>query len=518
MPDGPPGAVEDANDAKDASTPQRAESPPGLARWDALPAVVVGAVALVVVVRLWLPQVSSSLWLDETGTVWLLQGSFLDSLGHALDFQGGSPLYYVLLWPVRAVFGTSEAVLRLPSLIGMGLAAFLLYRLGRKLFDAGTGLIAAAVFVALPSIAFAAADARPYALAMATTVGSSLALLRWLDSGRTRDGVVYAVTVAATIYLQYLFALALAAHGVILLFRLGRRSTVRGPQLARVYGLAAVLLVPAVPILLRVASQRGLLSNPYPQTSRQVFSGLIPDTLVMVVVAGFALACLFWPPRVRSWNADDGGIPFVVAWFTIPFVVLVVLSQATTTDLMVTRYFLSVVPAIALLIAIVVRRIGNVWPQVLLVAVFGYYAMTRFFSATHTGEDWRAAAELQRSIVEDAETPVLLFAGFIEAKQASWLRDPEKGSYLNAPAAAYELEGSPVYPLPFGLDDDTAQYLEEVAVELEDASQFVLVTRGADTHNVWFADRLGPAGFTAVEHGNFGGQIRVYEFTRSAAT
>ncbi|HEY7874769.1 MAG TPA: glycosyltransferase family 39 protein [Actinomycetota bacterium] len=483
--------------------------------WSPLAAAGVAAVVVTVIARLWLPQTTSSLWLDETGTVWLLQGSFLESLGHTLDYQGGSPLYYALLWPIRALLGTTELALRLPSLAGMGAAAYLLYRLGRRLFDAGAGAIAAGIFVAVPAITFAASDARPYALAIAALVGSALALLNWLDSGRTRDGIVYALTFAATIYLHYLFALALLAQGLVLLFRLGRRSPVRGKQLAYVYGTTAVLLIPAVPILLRVASERGVLSNPYPQTTRQILGALFPESLAVLLVAGFALACLFWPPRVRAWKAEDGGLPFVVAWFTLPFVTLVLLTELTSTDLMVPRYFLSIVPAAALLIGAVVRRLGNIWPQLLLVAGFGVYAMTRFFSATHTTEDWRAAAELEREIVTSSTTPVLLYSGFIEAKQADWLRDPEKASYLNAPTAAYPFDGDPIYPLPFGEDKDTTAYIEEIAERMERTSSFVLVTRGAESHSGWFAERLSASGFSASERGSFGGQVRVFEFTRS---
>jgi hypothetical protein len=237
-----------------------------------------------------------------------------------------------------------------------------------------------------------------------------------------------------------------------------------------------------------------------------------------LLLLGVALGCVVWPPRVTRWDAETGGLPFVIAWFAIPFLSLVIISRWTSTDVMVTRYFLSTVPALALLVALLVRRIGKSWPQVLLVVAFGAYAITRFFSASHTDEDWRAAAALDRSLVTDAGTPVVLFAGFIEAKQASWLRDPEKRSYLNAPTTAYPFEGGPVHPLPFGLDEETTPYMDELAEDLEASTGFVLVNRGADNHAVWLTERLSAAGFTAVERGNFGAQIRVYEFTRSATT
>lgn len=481
--------------------------------WPSLAYLVLAVLAVVAIGRLWLPPVRSSLWLDETGTVWLVKGSFLDSMSNALNFQGGSPLFYVVAWTTRAIAGGSELALRTPSLAGMALAAYLLLALGRRLFDRATGAIAAVVFVALPSIAFAAVDARPYALALAAIVGSALALTRWLESGRTRDGIVYALTVAVTVYLHYLLALALVAHGVYLLFRLGSRTRVAGRQLAYVYGAATALLVPAVPTLWRVMNQRSLLSNPFPQTPLQVFSNLWPTNLLWIVVAGFALAGLFWPARRAAWNARDGAVPFLLAWAAIPALVLVILSEATPTDVTVPRYFLSIVPALALLIAVALRRLGNAWAQVAIVGAFVLWSASHFFMATHTAEDWRGAAALERATVTDPDTPVLLFSGFIEGHQLEWLEDDEKASYLNAPAAAYPLDGREPVPLPFGLDETNDDFVNRVTADLEGSPSFVLVTRG-DSFNQVFVDHFEPLGYTSTLLGNFGGQVSVYEFTR----
>ena len=485
-------------------------------RWTQIHNLAVLALVAAAVARLWVPPLGSSLWLDETGTVWLLKGSLLGSLRHALSFQGGSPLYYVVEWSAKTVLGASELALRAPSVLGMALAAYLLFRLGRRLFDAGTGAIASLVFVSLPIVAFAAVDARPYALAIAALVGSTLALTRWLDTARPRDGIVYAVTLSTTVYLHYLFALPLLAHGVYLLFRLGRGTPVRRKELFLTYGLAAVLLAPAVPTLARVMSQRSILSNPYPQSAGQVFTALLPTALAWIVVGGVALfAVLIWPPPVRGWNANDGAVPLVVAWFAITFLTLVILSGLTSTDVMVPRYFISVTPALALLIAVLVRRTGSQWAQLTIVAAFAIWSMTHFYTSTHTAEDWRAAARLERSLVDDRLTPVLLFSGFIEAKQENWLADPVKSSYLNAPEAAYPLEGR-VLALPFGFDPGApSTYMMTIETGLQSADQFVLVTRGSDTFNGWLSERLGSLGFTSTLRGNFGGQVLVYEFVKN---
>jgi mannosyltransferase len=474
---------------------------------------VLVAAGAVVALR-WLPPLTSSFWLDETGTVWLLRGSLSESLGRALEYQGGSPLFYVIEWPVRAVLGTSELALRVPSLVASVLAAGLVFVLGRRLFDVGAGAVAAVIYVSLPIVGFSAGDARPYALASMTLVASGVALVRWLETGRSLTAAAYVASFAATVYLHYLFTLALLAHPVYALVRRRRGGPVTARAIAVVYAAVAVALVPAVPTLLRVLGQRGLLSNPFPVTPAEVLGALLPGSLALVLVGGGALAALVWRPNRGSIDLEDGGIVFLLSWFALPFVVLVLVSVASATTVLVPRYFIAVLPAVALLAGALLTWIRAVWPQVAVAVAVAVVSIVRFAPATHTAENWRAAAALERRLVDDEDTPVLLFAGFVEAKQPSWVVDPEKASYLNAPATAYPFDGD-VIALPFGVGDDEEPFMEElVRDQLTEADRFVLVTRGIDSARVWLDERLAADGVASEQVASFGGEILVYLFTR----
>jgi mannosyltransferase len=482
-------------------------------RWTKAHGVAAAAIAVAAAAVLWVPPLRSSLWLDETGTVWLTGGSLGDSLGHAFRFQGGSPLYYVIEWTTRAVMGRSELALRIPSLAAMAGAAWLLFRLGNRLFDAGTGALASVLFVALPVIGFAAGDARPYALAMLALIGSGLALVRWLDSGSTRDAIVYAVAASATVYLHYLFALPLLAHVIYVILRLEHGAPVTKRMIVGTYAFAAALLVPALPTLLRVMSQRSVLSNPYPQSAGSIVAALVPGPLAVISVGGCLVGLAIWRGTLRGWNAENGALPWLIGWFAVTFLVLVILSEATSTDVMVPRYFLSVVPAMALLAAAIIRRVGNAWSQVVIVAAVAIGSVFSYSKGTHTSEDWREAAAIERGLAEPGE-PVLFSAGFIEAQQVSWLEDAEKASYLNAPAAMYDFDGE-LIPLPFALNRGGAGYLEtELRGGLASADHFVLVTRGRDVFRDWLDERLAGEGFTSTLEASLAGEILIYEFER----
>jgi prepilin signal peptidase PulO-like enzyme (type II secretory pathway) len=156
------------------------------------------------VLRLWVLPIRSSFWLDETGTYWVIKDGLGSLFARAMHWSGQSPLYYLVAWLAHFVPGRMEVALRLPSLIAMIAAAWLLYKLAARLFDAETAPFALLIFVCSEHVAFAAADARPYALALFLLIASTWMLVRWLDSGRLLDAAVYVLLTALTIYAHVL--------------------------------------------------------------------------------------------------------------------------------------------------------------------------------------------------------------------------------------------------------------------------------------------------------------------------
>lgn len=463
---------------------------------------------------LWLPQLDSSFWLDETGTAWLTQGSLFDTMGRAVRYQGGAPLFLALEWIVRRVAGLDEVALRLPSVLGMGAAAWFVFALGRRLYDAWAGAFAAVFLVSLPAVAFAASDARPYALALATTTASALALARWMETKSTRDAVLYAASTGATMLLHYVFALALAAQVVLVLYRLRSGWRVEARAAGKLAAFVALFLAPAIPTLLRVVGDRGLLSNPYRSTPVDVASYLLPSAIVYPLGIALAVGAVAFGARLRRSGYVAGTLPFLLTWGMVPALVLYELSKRTPTNVFVPRYTTMVLPALALLAGVAIRQLRHLPVQVALVVLVAVLGARHFRTETHTNEDWRAAAEAQRNAVDDPSTPVLLFSGFIEASRVEWLQDPERADYVNAPAAMYPMEGR-LIPTPFSLDEPGTAYMETVTEqELLPAQEFVLVTRGADPYKGWLDPRVGEHGFVGNLVGIYGDVI-VYEYTRA---
>ncbi len=481
--------------------------------------IYVGLVVLLIVVtsgRLWLPQLGASFWLDETGTAWLIQGDFWTAMSRSVQFQGGHTLFVVVEWLVKQFTGLREIGLRMPSVLGMAGATYFIYLLGRRLYDNWVGLFGALFFVCLPAVAFAASDARPYALALMGLTGSTLALVRWLDEQNTGRAVVYAATFAATVLLHYLFLLALVSHATYLLHwkRAGRRLEPR--NLAIVVGFGVLFLLPGLPAFLRILGERSSLSNPYPSEPHDIFNFVLPPDLVQLLAVAFLIAALVVGTRLRTAGYRAGMLTLLVAWVAIPAVTLYEISTRTATYVLVPRYFLMVTPALALLVAAGVRQLRATGAQIVVMGLVAILAFRSFATTTHTLEDWRAAAATERSIVTDASTPVLLFSGLIEANQISWLSDPEKASYLNAPAAMYPMNGR-LIPTPFRLEGDGVAYMNRIVEEeLILSPRFVLVTRGADPYKAWLDSVVSSAGFVGSPVASYNGEIIIYEYSRGA--
>src|SRR5579863_7234524 len=113
------------------------------------------------IVRFWLVPLPSSFWLDETVTAFVVHyGAAHPSI--AVAPQVTATLYYWLPRASEALFGFSEVAYRLPSLLLMGAALFLIALLARRLIHPRAGWFAAFACLAIRPFNYQAADARPY--------------------------------------------------------------------------------------------------------------------------------------------------------------------------------------------------------------------------------------------------------------------------------------------------------------------------------------------------------------------
>jgi hypothetical protein len=474
--------------------------------------VTVGLIGLAV---LWLRPLASSLWLDETGTFWIIRGSLAEVFHRALEFHGQSPLYPLVLWVWTRLFGTGEIALRLPSIIGAGAAAWFCHRIGLRLAGRTEALLATCIFVLLPPVAFAAGDARPYALALAALLGTTLAMLRWLETEEPLAAVGTVVLAALTLYLHYLFALALIPHALFAGRALKRKGRSAVPVLSAAIGGLALLLAPSVPHFIGVIGRR--------QASSLFTYGTVPDLLAWFAPPAIVVAYLVGR-FARITGEDLGGESraigpgiqaFLVIWLVLPPTALFLAGAISGVGLFAERHYLSSVPAVALLsgsafalLSLRRRRIA--------IVVLGILVVLMRPGPQHTPwvSDWRGAADAVNALSGSGDTLLLVYTGFSESREMGWVLDERRSEALLAPLAAYPMDGR-AHPLPFYLTEDAARYLERILVDDGAAAERIVLvsTEITKTYDVWLAERTSTLGYSQRSLGDFG-DIRVVVFER----
>jgi mannosyltransferase len=291
-----------------------------LSRWQGATwyAPALAAALVMAVLGVWGLQRDSSMGNDEVATRWaaLLPLHQLAHLVNNVDAVHG--LYYLLMHGWVAV-GTSPAVLRIPSVLSMVVAAGLVAILARQLTGSGWAALFAGLIMALtPTITYYAQTARSYALVYACVVGATLLLLRALRLEHAAAGrpvlwpwVSYGALMLLAGYLNEMALLALIAHGVtVLLARYGRPAFVHWAVAAV---LAAVLVLPLAVVSAREDAAVAWIPRPGPGSVRVLFHDYFGATTGLAVLLLLCAVLAVLPGRGQGpWPepADGPGLPW----------------------------------------------------------------------------------------------------------------------------------------------------------------------------------------------------------------
>ena len=295
---------------------------------------------------------SPSLWRDEAFTISASQRSFgriFPLLWHVDAVHGP---YYLGLHFVVGLLGTSAVALRLPSVLGMGVAAGFTAAAGRRLArtaalpaPAVTGLLAGLLFAAAPQATYYAQDARPYGPVIMFAVIATYLLIRATDDGRWRWWAAYGAAIALTGLFNLFALLLVAAHGVTLLQAAHARRAPRargadgpgspdaGPppaSLARwlvVVAAAVIALAPMLYLGYQQGHTLGWVTRPGPRTVGRLITLLsrLPKQLIPLVTV-LVLAGI-----LAGWRSRRQGqltlTCVALPWLDLPPLILLLVSR-----------------------------------------------------------------------------------------------------------------------------------------------------------------------------------------------
>lgn len=411
-----------------------------------------------------------SLWIDEAIDINLRGLSWSDYIQITFHREGSQALYLLFLKPWLDVTSTSEWVARLPSVAFAAVAAGLLVALGIRLFRSRMVGLGAGLLLATNAFVVSwSQQVRTYALAMLVAVVVTYLFVIAFESGSWRRWLVYGVVAGASVYAHFFVGLVLASH-VPAVATAQNRATVR--RWAAAAGIGCVIALPAFNFALR--DDKGQVSW-IPDVTWDYLRTVVHDVSGrngLLLAAAFAglLVLVF---AATSARRDPWRYVLVASWLVVPVVLTIVISYFK--PMMVDRYLIVSVPALALAASYAISRLGRLAGTVALV--------------------------------------ILVLIGLAHVRD--WYRSPYAENWRGA--VAYAVRGHPgeqvlVYP---GWMGDPAVYYAGSAVDLsehiaQDRARVIALVNDEQAVQEW----VSSGGYRVVDRTNFG-SIDVWQVSRA---
>jgi hypothetical protein len=468
----------------------------------------------------------SSFWVDEMATAFVVEhGAHDPSLQVAP--QVAASIYYALPRAAEKLFGLSEISYRIPSVLAMLGALFLIAKIAARTIHPEAAWFAVFLCIVMREFNSQAADARPYALANLLLAASLWFLIRWLDTARWIDAVLFVIAaslvwrVHLVLWPVYLLLVLYAA------VRLARgESKVGWLRAGATFAAMGVLLVPVLLQAIelnRTASAHVVADMPT--------AGTLIQALKLATIAGVCAACALiarwqrWTPTSMTAGIAASSISLIAGWWLVHPLSLFLFSILTHHSVFLSRYLYVALPGVALVTTAVAAafipvRMWKPMAVVLGLVVLIILGRWNHLSIPHHNSDWRGAARMLNQVA-DAETPIICPSPFIEARDGVWRPDYPITSFLYSHLLVYRLNGR-LLPFPYESSNDTERYASTLSAELlSRGSRFAIYggNRPVIFWQQWFAARPELSGWRNRRLGPFADvEVALFENPRAGIT
>jgi mannosyltransferase len=390
-----------------------------VARWDpGTPLLAAAAGATAVVLGL-ISIERRSLWIDEAVDIDWAQLSWSDLIPVAFRDEGSQALYLLFLKPWLALTSTDEWVARLPSVLFTALAAALLVILGDRLFQSRFVAFGAGLLLATNAFVVSwSQQVRQYTLAMLLAVVATYLFVRALESEGWRWWLAYGAVAGVSVYAHFFVALVLASH-VPALVVARRAVAVRRWAVASAIGL--VIALPALDFAVNhdtgQVSWIPELEYDYVEEVLHTISG---ESWALLAVGAIGLCALVY--GATRYAVDAWRYVLVASWLSVP--ILLALAISVFKPMLLDRYLLVILPALALASAYAVSRLGRrAGAVVLLALVVISLSHVRDWYGSFIEQDWRGAVEHAERERQPSEQ-LLVYPGWLYAPVTYYSEEP----------------------------------------------------------------------------------------------
>jgi 4-amino-4-deoxy-L-arabinose transferase-like glycosyltransferase len=449
---------------------------------------------------------------DEANTFWMAHEGLWSAVQKTSHWPGQSILYSAIASLFCVDAGRfREFILRFPTLIGMAVAGYFVYKLAEQGIGKRSGLVAILLFAFNPPIVLIGTQARSYGLALAAVAGSCWMLYRWVETQERQYLIGYVIASTLIFYLHYLFAVLFCAHAAYLaVVFLRERRMLRWRELIVAYAAIGALVLPLLPhirLLLREGHTLVFTDAPWVVN---LTDWLLPSMVAFGLVIAALLIQLLAPGCFGGCFSDkrppilqQSVLVLLLTWWLIGPVLLFLVSKATPLRMFVVRYLVYSAVAQVLLLAyggyaLFGPRMSSAWA--LIAVVLSTASPVTILAGRKPGpEALRPFMRIVQAESIGTSPPVFFRSELPEADFYNWRRGNEKDSYLYTPFVAYPMKNR-LLPLPYHLTDEVKAHISGVVDSQLMKEPKVLFVTHDDTWAPWIIERMRQAGFEASVH------------------
>jgi len=329
-----------------------------------------------------------SIWLDEICSYIESdpQKKFLDIYSFVKAYDPHPPFYYFSLHVVFQIFGYTTFVMRAFSAI-LGIAGIIsIYYLGKELINKRGGLIVAALTSVNHFHLFYSQEGRMYTLLFLTSTLSFYFLIKFIKKPSVRNSVFYTIFATLLIYSHFFALFVLVSQYLILFYFLiksGKSERKKIFILSAISGIASFLLwIPALKILLVVAKvESSWIQLPTAEVFSILFKGFFGNAEVLVYLSSMLIIFYFFKifdqeHKKEEVNDNDlFGFVILIVWIVITLAIPF-LRTYLSIPIMIDRYFISILPAVLIMVAIGLTKIKSKLIQNSIVCLFLFSALS----------------------------------------------------------------------------------------------------------------------------------------------
>ncbi len=333
-----------------------------------------------------------SIWLDEIHTMNEANPKvgFLDLYNIIISGEQMPPFYFYSLYFLFKVFGYTTFVARIYSAIIGVVSIFSIYLLGREIMNKRVGLIAALILTVNPFHLYYSQEARPYIFLFLFTALAFYYIIKFIKSPNRKNALYYGLFAALMLYSHFFGLFVLFAQYLILLLFLILSEKGKKKQFflnAFVSGIITlVLFIPAIKIFIKVSEiTQFWIPAPTLDVYTLIFKEFFGNS--ETVLALLSLLFLFYfiklskekdtPITYDSIINNKMIFSFVILIPTTVVVLLIPLIRSYwSIPMIISRYFITVLPTIIILISIAIYQFKNKLLQFGILALFVIFSLT----------------------------------------------------------------------------------------------------------------------------------------------